>query len=147
MDRGNLSAVPDARGEVAAAQVNGIVYLVGQQTAKTYAYTIATDTWVSNLAQRPLSGNHHAMVSPGAVTARSARGWWAALAAAPRARCACCISCVYKRLLANDFIATFKMHHCARGGALLEMVLRQDPPSPLAPSTVFISSPSPLLPI
>ena len=60
-----LSAVPDALGEVAAAQVNGIVYLVGQQTAKTYAYTIATDTWVSNLAQRPLSGNHHAMVSPG----------------------------------------------------------------------------------
>ncbi|MFT5049081.1 MAG: N-acetylneuraminic acid mutarotase/glucose/arabinose dehydrogenase [Chlamydiales bacterium] len=52
-------AMPDAVGEVSVGVVDGIMYVVGESTTKTYGYDIATSTWVSNLAQRPFTGNHH----------------------------------------------------------------------------------------
>ncbi len=53
-------AVPAAVGEVAAGVVNGVLYLMGEDTNLTMAYDLKAGTWRSNLAQRPRLGNHHA---------------------------------------------------------------------------------------
>jgi glucose/arabinose dehydrogenase/N-acetylneuraminic acid mutarotase len=52
--------LPDELGEVAGGVIDGILYMVGEGTSKTYGYDIANDVWASNLAQRPFPGNHHA---------------------------------------------------------------------------------------
>ncbi len=52
--------LPAAVGEVAAGVVNGVLYVVGEDTNLTMAYDLKAGSWRSNLAQRPRLGNHHA---------------------------------------------------------------------------------------
>jgi len=52
-------SMPDAVGEVAVGVIDGIMYIVGESTTKTYGYDIAAETWVSNLTERPSTGDHH----------------------------------------------------------------------------------------
>ncbi|TDJ70258.1 MAG: hypothetical protein E2O39_10265 [Planctomycetota bacterium] len=53
------ASMPDDVGEVACGVIDGIVYLVGQGSNKTFAYDILIDTWTDNLAVRPFIGHHH----------------------------------------------------------------------------------------
>jgi hypothetical protein len=61
----SLPNVPDALGETAAALINGNILLFGQQTPKTYQFNLASQSWSTNRAQRPLPGDHHAVIVPG----------------------------------------------------------------------------------
>lgn len=53
------AALPIKVGEVAAGTVNGVVYVVGDDTSATMAYDLKTGAWRSNLAVRPYLGDHH----------------------------------------------------------------------------------------
>jgi N-acetylneuraminic acid mutarotase len=52
--------MPVALGEVASGVINGVMYLVGDQSPETLSYDIASNTWRSDLAARPFVGDHHA---------------------------------------------------------------------------------------
>lgn len=52
--------MPVALGEVAAAEVNGMLYVFGQGDPRTLRYDVLNDVWSSTLAQRPHWGDHHA---------------------------------------------------------------------------------------
>jgi len=52
--------MPIALGEVAAAVVEGVLYVVGQGSPATLAYDPVTQTWLSTLPERPFPGNHQA---------------------------------------------------------------------------------------
>ncbi len=54
------SSMPDNLGEVAAGIIDGILYVVGEGTTKTYAYDIEDDSWDDTLAVRTFAGSHHA---------------------------------------------------------------------------------------
>ena len=51
--------LPTALGEVAGGVIDGVLYLVGEGSAATFAFDMATETW-QTMAVRPLVGNHHA---------------------------------------------------------------------------------------
>ncbi|BAY23427.1 hypothetical protein NIES2100_31920 [Calothrix sp. NIES-2100] len=51
--------MPVSLGEVSSGVINGIIYVVGEANKATLAYNVASGTW-SNVAVRPLAGNHHA---------------------------------------------------------------------------------------
>ncbi len=53
------AALPLGVGEVAAGVINGSFYVLGENTSATMAYDLQTGVWRSNLAQRPILGNHH----------------------------------------------------------------------------------------
>ncbi len=52
-------SAPQALGEVAAGIIDGILYLVGEDSDVTLAYDLATQQWHDHLARRPHPGNHH----------------------------------------------------------------------------------------
>ncbi len=52
-------ALPLAAGEVASGIINGVLYVVGDDTNATMAYDLTTGGWRADLAQRPLVGDHH----------------------------------------------------------------------------------------
>ena len=52
-------SMPASVGEVSCAAIDGTMYLVGETSPATFAYDIESESWVSNLAQRPFVGNHH----------------------------------------------------------------------------------------
>lgn len=56
--------LPSSLGEVAAAAVNGLIYVVGQGTSATYQYNPSKQTWSSSLAKRPYAGDHHSVIVP-----------------------------------------------------------------------------------
>jgi N-acetylneuraminic acid mutarotase len=47
-------------GEVVSGIVNGVLYLVGHSSPATFAYDLARQVWISNVPQRPFTGDHHA---------------------------------------------------------------------------------------
>ncbi len=53
-------ALPIAVGEVSSGIVNGVLYVLGGDTSATMAYNLVTGIWRSDLAQRPILGDHHA---------------------------------------------------------------------------------------
>lgn len=53
-------ALPGPQGEVAGGVVGGVLYIVGEDSAATYAFDFATGSWCSDLASRPHAGHHHA---------------------------------------------------------------------------------------
>ena len=55
----NLPPVPAALGEVAAAEIDGVLLLVGSGSAATFRYDLLTKTWLSNGAARTFVGDHH----------------------------------------------------------------------------------------
>lgn len=59
-----LASMPSALGEVAAAHLGGVVYVVGQGLGTTYTYSVRSGQW-GTVATRPYVGNHHAVVTPG----------------------------------------------------------------------------------
>ena len=52
-------AVPIAVSEVSSGVINGVLYLVGGSTNATFAYDLSTGLWRSDLAPRPIPGDHH----------------------------------------------------------------------------------------
>ncbi len=52
--------LPIAVGEVSAGVINGMLYILGDDSSATLAYDLQTQQWRSDLAQRPLIGDHHA---------------------------------------------------------------------------------------
>ena len=55
----NGPSLPIAAGEVASGVINNVLYVVGAATNATMAYDLSTGIWRSDLAPRPLSGDHH----------------------------------------------------------------------------------------
>jgi N-acetylneuraminic acid mutarotase len=53
-------SMPVSLGEVAAAALGGVIYMVGEGSSATLAFDPVTHTWLSNLPPRPFPGNHHA---------------------------------------------------------------------------------------
>ncbi|MEZ6016191.1 MAG: kelch repeat-containing protein [Planctomycetota bacterium] len=51
--------LPQALAEVAAAEVDGMLYVWGQGDPRTLRFDLINGTWSSNFAQRPFAGNHH----------------------------------------------------------------------------------------
>jgi N-acetylneuraminic acid mutarotase len=51
--------MPAIMGEVACAEVNGMLYVFGEGDARTFRFDVANGTWNTALAQRPYPGNHH----------------------------------------------------------------------------------------
>jgi hypothetical protein len=45
--------------EVSSGVINGVLYLVGGSTNATFAYDLSTGIWRSDLAPRPILGDHH----------------------------------------------------------------------------------------
>ncbi|MBA3883163.1 MAG: hypothetical protein H0X73_10710 [Chthoniobacterales bacterium] len=56
---GNRSCSPAGRGEIASGIINGVLYVVGDDTNATMAYDLTIGGWRADLAQRPLVGDHH----------------------------------------------------------------------------------------
>src|SRR3984893_8394124 len=52
-------AVPIAVSEVSSGVINGMLYLGGGYTNATFAYALSTGLWRSDLAPRPILGDHH----------------------------------------------------------------------------------------
>ena len=59
-----LPSLPSSMGEVAAAYINGNIYVMGEGSSSTYVYNIASQSW-SKVSTRPHAGDHHALVKPG----------------------------------------------------------------------------------
>jgi N-acetylneuraminic acid mutarotase len=55
----DLPAMPVGLGEVAAAEIDGVIYVVGEGNDDTHAYDVAARSW-SIVAQRPFPGHHSA---------------------------------------------------------------------------------------
>ncbi len=55
-----LASAPIALGEVAGGISGDRLYLVGEGNGATLSYAFGSNTWSSNLAQRPFRGHHHA---------------------------------------------------------------------------------------
>jgi N-acetylneuraminic acid mutarotase len=51
--------LPIAAGEVASGVINNVLYVLGSATNATMAYDLSTGTWRSDLAPRPILGDHH----------------------------------------------------------------------------------------
>jgi glucose/arabinose dehydrogenase len=51
--------LPAGIGEVACAEVGGMLYAFGEGDARTFRFDVANGTWNTALAQRPYPGNHH----------------------------------------------------------------------------------------
>jgi N-acetylneuraminic acid mutarotase len=51
--------LPQSIGEVAGGVIDGVLYMVGENNAATYAFDLATETW-QTVASRPHVGDHHA---------------------------------------------------------------------------------------
>jgi len=51
--------LPDALGEVAVANLDGKLFVMGEGTTKTYAFDLASGVWDSTLAQRIFAQAHH----------------------------------------------------------------------------------------
>ncbi len=51
--------LPQAIGEVAGGVIDGVMYMVGEGNATTFAFDLATQTW-QTVAPRPFVGDHHA---------------------------------------------------------------------------------------
>ena len=56
----DLTPVPAAVGEVAAAEIDGLLYLVGEGSGQTFVYDLINQVWLPNAAPRPVNGHHHA---------------------------------------------------------------------------------------
>jgi len=52
-------ALPISIGEVSSSMVNGVLYVVGGDTNATMGYDLRTRVWRSDLAVRPVLGDHH----------------------------------------------------------------------------------------
>ena len=50
-----------ALGEVAAAEIDGILYLMGEGSDQTFRYDLLNATWLTNAAERPFPGHHHSV--------------------------------------------------------------------------------------
>jgi len=50
--------MPASMGEVACAEVGGMLYVFGEGDARTFRFDVENGTWNSTLAQRPYPGNH-----------------------------------------------------------------------------------------
>lgn len=57
----DLPTAPASLGEVAAAEVDGILYLMGEGSSSTFRYDILNATWLSNAATRPFPGHHQSV--------------------------------------------------------------------------------------
>src|SRR5260370_301903 len=51
--------LPIAAGEVASGVINNVLYVLGAATNATMAYDLSTGIWRSDLAPRPILGDHH----------------------------------------------------------------------------------------
>ena len=60
-----LPDMPVAVGEIGAGIIDGVLYVVGEQSNKTQAYDIIAGTWDDTLAVRPFVGHHHAAETVG----------------------------------------------------------------------------------
>lgn len=60
-DKTGIKSLPVALGEVACAEVDGILYVLGEGSSATFAYDIYARAWNSSLAVRPFPGHHHAI--------------------------------------------------------------------------------------
>lgn len=54
-----LTNVPVPLGEVSAAVIDGILYLVGEGSPTTQAYDLLDHAWLPAVATRPFPGHHH----------------------------------------------------------------------------------------
>lgn len=61
-----LPDVPTALGEVTAAEINGLLYVLGEGSAQTFVFDLINQVWLPNAAARPLPGHHHAAEVVGA---------------------------------------------------------------------------------
>ncbi len=52
--------MPTKVGEIAAAIIDGVLYVVGESSNKTQGYDIHADSWDDTLAVRSFAGHHHA---------------------------------------------------------------------------------------
>jgi len=55
----DLPSLPAPVGEIAAGEVDGVIYVIGDDTPNTFAYDIYAKTW-STVAPRPFAGHHSA---------------------------------------------------------------------------------------
>jgi len=60
-----LTSVGTAVGEVAAAVIDGKMYLVGEGTSSTLAFDVQNRQWLAAKAARPFVGHHHAAEAVG----------------------------------------------------------------------------------
>ena len=55
----NGMTLPASIGEVACAEVGGMLYAFGEGDGRTFRFDVQNGTWSTGLAQRPHPGNHH----------------------------------------------------------------------------------------
>jgi len=54
-----VNSIPQVMSEVACGEINGVMYVVGGSTFKTYALDLSTRVWTQK-SNRPFPGDHHA---------------------------------------------------------------------------------------
>ncbi|HED65871.1 MAG TPA: hypothetical protein ENJ09_09995 [Planctomycetes bacterium] len=55
----SLPALPTALGEVAAGEIDGVLYVIGAPAVSTYRYDLLNKVWMGAGSPRPYPGDHH----------------------------------------------------------------------------------------